>query len=244
MPVVDEPPTVTIGTVADADWPVAKLQNAGVLSTLVPPPPEGVIDNVAAPVAEAASVAPMVQVTSVLAEPANPKEPRVNVGLGFVLALVPAWVFTQEKVKGTVFNSALLNAVLSPFATARVKLPVGAAMEFHFVAGGVYAAIAAATKASVAKSVEVSPVVCVVAVVPFGSVGVPDRLAAVPEVLAALFGMSPETSAPHTGAVAALAAPVDIRNSRVVVAFPARRVAAPDTPPYITSPRVVIGLVM
>jgi hypothetical protein len=38
------------------------------------------------------------------------------------------------------------------------------------------------TKASVARSAVVSPAVCVVAVVPFGSAGVPLRLAAVPVV--------------------------------------------------------------
>ena len=42
--------------------------------------------------------------------------------------------------------------------------------------------IAACTKASFASSVVLSPFVCVVAVVPFGNAGVPDRFAAVPDV--------------------------------------------------------------
>ena len=43
--------------------------------------------------------------------------------------------------------------------------------------------------------VELSPALCVLAVVPFGRAGVPLKFAAVPEVFAALFGISPLTSA-------------------------------------------------
>jgi hypothetical protein len=50
------------------------------------------------------------------------------------------------------------------------------------------------TKASVARSAVLSPVVCVAAFVPEGKVGVPLRLDAVPEVFAALAGISPDKS--------------------------------------------------
>jgi hypothetical protein len=61
------------------------------------------------------------------------------------------------------------------------------------------AVIAAATNASVASFVVVSPGVWVVAVVPLGNAGVPLKLAAVPEVFAALLGMSAETNARNVG---------------------------------------------
>ena len=56
-------------------------------------------------------------------------------------------------------------------------------------------ATAAATKASVAISEDVSPGVCVAAVVPFGSNGVPLRLAAVPVVFWFHVGIVPPMSA-------------------------------------------------
>jgi hypothetical protein len=56
-------------------------------------------------------------------------------------------------------------------------------------------------------------------------------LPADPEVLAALFGISPDTSALHVGAVAALPAPKLVKNSRVDVVLPASLVAAPEFPP-------------
>jgi hypothetical protein len=52
-----------------------------------------------------------------------------------------------------------------------------------------------ATYAVVANFVLLSFGLCVVAVVPPGNAGVPLKFAAVPEVFAALFGMSPLTSA-------------------------------------------------
>jgi hypothetical protein len=70
-------------------------------------------------------------------------------------------------------------------------------------------------------------------------VKLPVKVAAVPDVLAALLGISPETKAPQVGAVAALETPAEVRNSRVVVVLPASLVGAPLTPPYRTSPRVV-----
>ena len=48
---------------------------------------------------------------------------------------------------------------------------------------------------SVANKVELSPGDCVVALVPFGSVGVPERLAAVPVVFWFRVGTSPATMA-------------------------------------------------
>ena len=73
---------------------------------------------------------------------------------------------------------------------------MGLARDDHAV---LLAEIAAATKASVAILVELSPVVWVVAVVPFGKAGVPERLDAVPDVLAALFGISAETNERKVG---------------------------------------------
>jgi hypothetical protein len=78
-----------------------------------------------------------------------------------------------------------------------VVLPnAGGDAKFAVVA----AVTAAATNASVAISVEVSPGACVVADVPFGNAGVPERFEAVPLVFAALLGMSVETRARYVGA--------------------------------------------
>lgn len=70
-----------------------------------------------------------------------------------------------------------------PVPVEKVAVPVGEEIATPF--------IAVCTKAVLASLVEESPEDCVVAVVPFGRAEAPLNPAAVPEVLAALFGISP-----------------------------------------------------
>ena len=108
---------------------------------------------------------------------------------------------------GSPLNVAVIVSVAAtPVAVAVTALehvpelsaPVGiAAVPLAIVC--VKPVIAVATKASVARSVLVSPGDCVVPVVPFGNAGVPLSPPAVPDVLAALFGMSALTSGPNEG---------------------------------------------
>ena len=111
-----------------------------------------------------------------------------------VVEPVPVVVFAQSQTVLAVWLKVVVSVPMD-----RERLPVGLARDDHAV---LLAEIAAATKASVAILVELSPVVWVVAVVPFGKAGVPERLDAVPDVLAALFGISAETNARKVGVAA------------------------------------------
>ncbi len=91
------------------------------------------------------------------------------------------------------------------------------------------------TKASVASFVVVSPVVCVVAVTPFGKAGVPDRFAAVPVVFWLNVGKPVRVAAEKTGVavhVGAATEPVELLNTvfAACVAAPVPPLAMATTP--------------
>jgi hypothetical protein len=85
--------------------------------------------------------------------------------------------------------------------------------------------VLAATKASVASLVVLSPAVCVVAVTPFGSAGVPERLPAVPEVFPVEFIKVPEVG--RVTFVAAVTVKV-VANAPEVARFPPRVIVLPE----------------
>ena len=60
--------------------------------------------------------------------------------------------------------------------------------------------------------------------------------------MAALLGISPDTSTVQAGAVAKPPDPCDVKNSLVVVILPGKRAAVGVAFSYIMSPSVVIGL--
>src|ERR1035437_3905734 len=67
------------------------------------------------------------------------------------------------------------------------------------------------------------------------------HFAALPVVVAALFGMSPETRTPHTGHALTEPVPRDIENFRVVVVFPTMRPKVRTSTAQYVSPSAVVA---
>jgi len=162
-------PLLSVSDGAEIDVPTATLP--GNVTTLELPEP--------ILVAPLAGSAPMLVVVTAAAAPAASKAELA------ARAAVPNPRFVRAVDADAKSERLLLFCKASASAVSALVVSVEIAVAFVDstpVARAVSAATAALTKASVASLVVASPGTCVVAAVPFGSAGVPDRFAAVPVV--------------------------------------------------------------